>query len=108
MRDPTAVKDLVRLNGINTETAQKMLQDLQGDVQQCVDCDQVYSPQADAKRLQLGKALHALATAFALFILFPRNRCHTEKLLGTVCCHVLCCIPFRFVLHCVMNKQVIG
>lgn len=54
MRDPTVVKDLVRLNGFNSETAQKLLQDLQADVQQCVDCDQVYSPQADAKRLQLG------------------------------------------------------
>ena len=65
MRDPTVVKDLVRLNGINSETAQKMLQDLQGDVQQCVDCDQVYSPQADAKRLQLGEPSHALAMAYA-------------------------------------------
>ncbi|KAA6417933.1 MAG: hypothetical protein FRX49_12091, partial [Trebouxia sp. A1-2] len=58
MRDPTVVKDLVRLNGIDSETAQKLLQDLQGDVQQCVDCDQVYSPQADAKRLQLGTQSH--------------------------------------------------
>ncbi len=85
MRDPTVVKDLVRLNGINSEIAQKMLQDLQGDVQQCVDCDQVYSPQADAKRLQLGKLLLALATAYALFICCSRTGPLTGKLLRTVC-----------------------
>jgi len=90
MRDPTVVRDLVRLNGINSEIAQKMLQDLQGDVQQCIECDQVYSPQADAKRLQLGKPLHALATAFVLFIFCSRKRCHTGKLRGDVCHHVFC------------------
>ena len=102
MRDPSVVKDLVRLNGINSETAQKMLQDLQGDVQQCVECDQVYSPQADAKRLQLGEPLHPLATAYALFIPCSRNRPHTGKLLGTLCCYVLCRSPFwLFIAMCV-------
>ncbi len=107
MRDPTVVKDLVRLNGINSETAQKMLQDLQADVQQCVDCDQVYSPQADAKRLQLGKPLHALATAYALFILCSRKGPHTGKLLGIVWHHVFCW-SFSYVLHCVTDKHATG
>lgn len=54
MRDPTVVKDLIRLNGHDGDTAQQMLKRLQADVQSCVDCDQVYSPQADAKRQQMG------------------------------------------------------
>ena len=54
MRDPTIVKDLIRLNGQDGDTAQQMLKRLQADVQSCVDCDQVYSPKADAKRQQMG------------------------------------------------------
>ena len=108
MRDPVVVKDLVRLNGINSETAQKMLQDLQGDVQQCVECDQVYSPQADAKRLQLGEPLHTLATAYALFIPCSRNGPLQESYLGLFV--VMCFVnpPFGYLSQCVLDKQVVG
>ena len=58
MKDPTLVKDLIRLNGHDGDTAQQMLKRLQADVQSCVDCDQVYSPKADAKRQQMGVFMH--------------------------------------------------
>ena len=58
MKDPTLVKDLIRLNGHDGDTAQQMLKRLQADVQSCVDCDQVYSPKADAKRQQMGASLY--------------------------------------------------
>jgi len=104
MRDPTVVKDLVRLNGISSETAQKMLQGLQEDVQQCVDCDQVYSPQADAKRLQLGEPFHASATAYALFFPCSRKQPHTGELLESICITYFVDFPFSFILNCVLNK----
>ena len=94
MRDPTVVKDLVRLNGIDSETAQKLLQDLQGDVQQCVDCDQVYSPQADAKRLQLGeRCLHWLQHMPCSSFL-PEKDLMQESYLGVF--GVMCFVVFCF------------
>lgn len=36
-----------------------MLERLKDDIQSCVDCDRVYSPDADAKRQLIGKAILA-------------------------------------------------
>lgn len=46
----------LRNQDLNQGAAERMLARLKDDIQSCVDCDQVYSPVADAKRQQIGKA----------------------------------------------------
>ncbi len=65
MRDPAVIKDLVRLHGIDSDASKQMLERLQTDVQNCVDCDQVYSPKADAKRQLMGTCLELILHPYA-------------------------------------------
>lgn len=44
----------LRNQDLNQGAAERMLARLKDDIQSCVDCDQVYSPVADAKRQQIG------------------------------------------------------
>ena len=64
LNDPaSANQSHLRHQDLNQETAQRMLARLKGDIQSCVDCDQVYSPDADAKRQLIGK--HAYSYPFS-------------------------------------------
>ncbi|KAL3158521.1 hypothetical protein ABBQ38_010749 [Trebouxia sp. C0009 RCD-2024] len=55
LNDPaSANQSHLRHQDLNQEAAQDMLARLKHDIQDCVDCDQVYSPDADAKRLLIG------------------------------------------------------
>lgn len=57
LNDPeSANQSHLRHQDLNQEAAQRILARLKYDIQSCVDCDQVYSPDADAKRLLIGKA----------------------------------------------------
>lgn len=58
LRDPRGASQAqLRLQAFDHETAHCMLVRLQADIQNCVDCDRVYSPAADAKRQLIGETV---------------------------------------------------
>lgn len=63
-----------------------MLARLKHDIQDCVDCDQVYSPDADAKRLLIGKA--AMARLVFTTMCFERYKLMHERASGFHAVHV--------------------
>ena len=55
MKDPAAMWNL--LQELDSCISEAMLARLQADLWACIDCDQVYSPKAEAKRHQIGTHL---------------------------------------------------
>ena len=54
MKSPAAIWELLEWQNDANCFSEQMLMRLEGDVQSCIDCDQVYSPDADAKCHQIG------------------------------------------------------
>ena len=55
MKNPAAIWELFDWQIEESCFSEQMLMRLETDVQSCLDCDQVYSPGADAKCHQIGK-----------------------------------------------------